>query len=84
MNWQSLLTGLIILAAVLFIARRGVAYFRAFKRAEQVKSGCAGCNGCDPNPPRQVRDPRFEKRDARREHTTESTAVAGWQPQPRL
>jgi cytochrome c553 len=47
MDWQNAFVALIILAAVLYVARRGFARLNSFRAGKSVASSCAtGCGSC--------------------------------------
>ncbi len=77
LNWQNILVGLIVVAAVLYVARRGLERLRSFRASRGGSGGAAcatACGSCNESQkpsdtPRTVfveigRSPRLPRRDA--------------------
>jgi hypothetical protein len=54
MNWQNILTALIVLAALVYVSRRALVRLRSF-RASRVNASCdTGCGSCGESPKPQT------------------------------
>jgi hypothetical protein len=50
LNWQNILTALIVLAAFVYVSRRALARLRSFRSSRSSDACATGCGSCGDNP----------------------------------